>query len=104
MKDDFDMLLAQRQRNLRAEVCPYEGDELRQIVAKAVLRAKAREARAFRRQVLLRYSVAACVAAVLVVRVLFLPTPPSQMMASNAGVSYHEVDVALQGLLSNIIA
>ena len=102
MKADFDQLLAQRQRGLEAVNCPYEGGELRQIVDQAVDRAKVAEARSFRRQVLLRYSVAACVAAILVKGVALLPPSPSRMMACNMDVSYYEIDLAVRGMLSSI--
>lgn len=101
-KTDFETLIALRAHAMERAHCPYDEEQLRAMVTQAVRRVETeRKARAdrrrYRRQVLARYAVAACVSAVLVFGIsASAPPTPSQILSTSASVSglYAEVAVA----------
>lgn len=66
MKTKFDLLIERRAHAMASARCPYDGQQLRQMAADAVVRADDEQRRLqFRRRVLERYAAAACITLIL---------------------------------------
>lgn len=98
MRTNFETLLELRKDAMDRARCPYDEEQIRQMVAVAVERV---EARNFRWWLVRHYSVAACVAAMMVwgVNVYAVPAPSlprSTGMAVNRQVAEMQVGDMLQ--------
>lgn len=93
MKTKFETLIERRAHAMETARCPYDEEQLRAMVAQAVRRVDAgrpsqADRRLYRRQVLARYAVAACVSAVLVFCIsAYAPPAPPQILSVDTTVS-----------------